>query len=81
MHISSANGIAREEGQRALRDTEQQASSIYEIHWLLDAAGCCMYEQQRLIAGECTYYCALHVLLALPTATYIMMPNVACGNG
>lgn len=40
-----------------------------------------MYEQQRLIAGECTYYCALHVLLVLHTATYILLPNVACRNG
>lgn len=40
-----------------------------------------MYEQQRMIAGKCTYYCALHVLLAPHAATYILLPNVACRNG
>ena len=52
---------------------------------MLVAAGvmqeCCKCEQQRMIAGKCTYYYALHVLLAPHAATYILLPNVAYRNG
>jgi hypothetical protein len=65
--------MAKEEGEEALRaaelTSESQASHICETYWMLVAAGFCMYEQQRMIAGKCTYCCALHVLLALHAAT------------